>query len=90
VSQADLLFSTSECFKAGKGTSGKLQSLLPSLDAAFLSMSKDELSELVKVCVGNSIYVQKLKQLIESRDLKSDIVGFEFSTNCDFCTIKLN
>ena len=90
VSQKDLLFSTSECFKTGKATVDKLQALLPKLvDSPFPPMSKDELAGIAKICLGNSIYVQKLKQLIDAKETKTATVAFDFDTNSEFCTIKI-
>ena len=63
--------------------------LLPSLDSNYLSMSKEELNQVAKVCVGNSVYVQKMKQLVTAKDAKVDTVDFDFDSNKEFCTVKL-
>lgn len=90
VSQGDLLFSTGECFKSSKATVGKLLAMLPSLDSSYLSITKDELNQIAKVCVGNSVYVQKMKQIVSTSGEKVEGVSFDFDTNKAFCTVKLS
>lgn len=89
VSQADLLFSTAECFKSSKASTSKLLALLPSIDPNHLSMTKDELNQIAKVCVGNSVYVQKMKQVVSTKEGKVESVSFEFASNKQFCMVKL-
>ena len=90
VSQADLLFSTAECFKTSKALVGKMLALLPSLDSNYVSMTKDELNQVAKVCVGNSVYVQKMKQVVSAKDGQLKSVSFDFDINKEFCTVKLS
>ena len=90
VSQSDLLLSTAECFKSSKELVGKITALLPSLDSALLSLTKEELNQIAKVCVGNLVYVQKMKQMVAAPDGgRPRRVEFGFDSNCEFCTIKL-
>lgn len=90
VSQAELLLSTAECFKASKNTVGKLLALIPSLDSSYVSVTKDELGQIAKVCVGNSVYLQKMKQFASSKDGSPKAVAFDFDCNPEFCTVKLS
>lgn len=90
VSQGDLLFSTAECFKSSKATVGKLLAMLPSLDSSYLCITKEELNQIAKVCVGNSVYVQKMKQTVSTSGGKVEGVSFDFDTNKAFCTVKLS
>jgi len=91
VSQCDLLLSTSECFRSSKAAIGKIIAFLPSLDPAFTPMTKEELNQIAKVCVGNSVYILKMKQLVDEHDGegKAPSVDFAFDSNSEFCTIKL-
>lgn len=88
VSQNDLLFSTAECFKSSKATTGQITSLLATIDGDFFSMTKEELGQIAKVCVGNSVYVHMMKQLVE-KGSKPPSVEFDFNANNEFSTIKL-
>ena len=67
----------------------KLLASLPSLDSNYVSMTKDELNQVAKVCVGNSVYIQKLKQMSSSKDTNLEYVSFDFDVNKEFCTVKL-
>lgn len=48
--------------------------------------SPDELRALRKVCVGNGIYLHKLRQTTDAASLR---VEFDFGTHAEFCIIKL-
>jgi hypothetical protein len=53
-------------------------------------MTKEDLNQIAKVCVGNSVYLQKLRQAISSQDASwKPRALFDFDGNCEFCTIKL-
>ena len=89
ISQGDLLFSTAQCFKSSKATIGNITKLLASIDVDFFSMDKDELGQLAKVCVGNSVYVQMMKQMVEKVDSKPPKgVEFDFAASVEFSTVK--
>jgi hypothetical protein len=90
VSQSDLLVSTGECFKASKANVGKVLAALESLDVSVLSTTREDLNQMAKVCVGNSVYLQKLRQAISSQGVNWEPSAlFDFDANCEFCTIKL-
>lgn len=93
VSQDDLFFSTAECFKSSKTTIGRITAALASTDSDFFSMTHQELTQISKVCVGNSIYIAKLKQFVgqkETNDGTPPAVEFDFSTNNEFPIVKLD
>ena len=89
VPQSDLLASTSECFNVSKSMVDKLLSQLSSLDAVFISVQEADLRCLAKVCIGNSVYLQKLRQTVQSNGKASVGVSFDLDTHGEFCTIKL-
>ncbi|CAB9516473.1 Mak10 subunit, NatC N(alpha)-terminal acetyltransferase [Seminavis robusta] len=93
VSQSDLLASTGECFKSSKTSVGKALTLLSDLDISLLATTKEDLNQLAKICVGNSVYMQKLRQSIAAGEggnqSKQQKTVFEFDSNSDFCTVKL-
>jgi hypothetical protein len=90
VPQNDLLVSTSECFNVSKTTVDKLLSQALNIDPACLPMSEEELRRLAKVCIGNSVYVQKLRQKVDSSGkASSGNVSFDLETHAQFCTTKL-
>eukprot|EP00539_Tryblionella_compressa_P001162 CAMPEP_0178733116 /NCGR_PEP_ID=MMETSP0744-20121128/622_1 /TAXON_ID=913974 /ORGANISM="Nitzschia punctata, Strain CCMP561" /LENGTH=225 /DNA_ID=CAMNT_0020385275 /DNA_START=183 /DNA_END=860 /DNA_ORIENTATION=- len=88
VPQKDLLASTSECFNVSKSMIEKLLAQIPTTDPSYLPIQEDELRQLAKVCVGNSIYLQKLKQIIGEGTTKAS-VSIDVNTNKQFCTIKI-
>ena len=89
VSQQDLLTSTSECFTVSKSMIEKLLSQITTIDPNYLPVTEDELRQLVKVCVGNTIYLHKMKQVIESNGEVKASVSIDVKTNKQFCTIKI-
>jgi hypothetical protein len=90
VPQNDLLLSTSECFNTSKTIVDKLISQIPSIDKDFLPMQDGELRRLAKVCIGNSVYVQKLRQKVDNAtgEAEGDI-SVDLDTHSQFCTIKI-
>ena len=61
----------------------------PKLEAKYAFMAEAELRSLLKVCIGNSVYVQKLRQLVEAGEASSANVTFDFDSHCEFCIIKV-
>ena len=71
------------------------------IDAFYVTMSMSELRSLMKVCVGNMVYVQRLRQILEkkydSTSLSSSTsvttenakATFDFDSHCQFCIIKI-
>jgi hypothetical protein len=91
VPQNDLLVSTSECFNTSKAYVDKLIAQIPTMDIDFLPMQENELRRLAKVSIGNSIYVQKLRQKVDATTGKADgAVSFDVETHNQFCTMKIN
>ena len=91
VSQNELLASTSECFSASKSMVDKLLAQQSTIDKDYLSMQEAELRRLAKVCIGNSVYVQKLKQKVDENTGKADAtVDIDVDTHNQFCTVKIS
>jgi hypothetical protein len=84
------MVSTSECFNASKGMVDKLLSQLPNIDQAHLPMQEKELRQLAKVCIGNSVYVQKLRQKVDANGKATGDVSFDLETHNQFCTTKIS
>jgi len=61
------------------------------MDPMFAPVSETELRSLLKVCIGNAVYVQRLRQLIESgsANLPSTTVAFDFESHDQFCIFKI-
>ncbi len=89
VSQQDLVISTSECFKASKEIIDKLLVQIADIEACYRPIQEEELRELAKVCVGNSVFVQRLVQMVDATGKAKGTVSFDLSTHKRFCTIKL-
>lgn len=90
VSQKDLLLSTADCFNTSKSMVDRLLTQRHLIDANYLPIQADELHKLSKVCLGNSIYLQKLKQIIDSGENAKPSVVLDMKTHTQFCTIKIS
>ena len=42
-----------------------------------------------KICVGNSIYLQKLMQAIQRKEEAGTRIAIDMTANSEFCTIKI-
>lgn len=91
VDQGELLKSTAECFKASKGLVDTLEAQMATIDPAFVSIRGTDLRQFAKVSIGNSVYVQKLSQLVgdESRKTEGE-VSIDIDPTIQFCTIKIS
>ena len=90
VSQNDLLASTSECFNVSKAMLDKLLSQIAIIQTEFRAMQEDEIRRLAKVCIGNSVYVQKLKQAIDADGKAKGVISFDLETHNQFCITKIS
>ncbi len=89
VTQKDLLASTADAFRLSKSMIDRLLVQVPLMDPNYLPAKKEELQELNKVCLGNSIYLQKLMQIIHRKEESKARVAIDTTTNVEFCTIKI-
>lgn len=89
VTQNDLISSTGECFAASKALVDKLQIQVSNVEPYYLPIQCEELNKLAKVCVGNSVYLQKLKQQVGSKEGRNIKIDMDVDTHEGFCTIKL-
>jgi hypothetical protein len=90
VSQSDLLKSTSECFNSSKMLVDKLVSQIPTMDADYLSIQEKYLKRYAKICIGNSVYLQKLTQLVGVNGNADGGVDIDLDPPIQFCTIKIS
>jgi hypothetical protein len=102
VSQADLFKSTSDHFQSCKATAEQLLRDLPTVNPLYSLIQQDEIRGLIKVCVGNSVYLLKLQQLVSAAatttndengkpksKFDSTKVDFDFQAHAHFCIVKL-
>lgn len=89
VAQADLLSSTSDCFKKSKTMLDNISSHIGSLESKYSPLGADEIRALTKVCVGNSVFLMRLIQQAGGNRTASGKVTFDFAANSQFCTIKV-
>jgi hypothetical protein len=92
VSQGDLLKTTSDLFQSCKATAEQLLKDLPTVNPLYSLIQPDEIRGLIKVCVGNSVYLIKLQQLVAANDkskFDSTKVDFDFQAHAHFCIVKL-
>jgi len=90
VSQKDLLASTGETFRLAKTMIDQLLAQISVIDTNYLPAQEEELRKLAKVCVGNSIYLQKLINTIDGKEDSKTRVTVDTKTSIQFCTIKMD
>ena len=108
ISRTDLLKVTRECFQTAKSMVDSLSQqiqLLQSNQRTFLSVNEDRIKNYNKLCVGNSVFLMKLSQVLSVQDNKEDSnddkagkttkkkknnVTFDFADDKQFCTIKIS
>jgi hypothetical protein len=86
VDRVTLRSSASEVFRNSKAVAECLRQDLTNLNPIYAPVLEPELLKIIKVCVGNSVYLMKLDQ-IDSPSVSAD---FDFSAHPEFCTIKLS
>ena len=92
VSQQALIASAMDCFKASKTVVDKLLSDIgddDGDDSCFLPIRRAELKSLAKVCIGNSLFLQKLLRQVQSGEAAEGKVSFDFEAHPAFCIVKL-
>mmetsp|Transcript_7210 Transcript_7210/g.20923 ORF Transcript_7210/g.20923 Transcript_7210/m.20923 type:complete len:159 (-) Transcript_7210:925-1401(-) len=89
VPQSDLLTSTADSFRFSKSMIDRLLVQVPLIDPDYLPVELEELRQLTKVCIGNSIYLQRLMQMIKGNGESKARVTIDTKTNGQFCTIKI-
>ena len=91
VTPPEVISSASECFKAGKAvTDSLLSQVLDEKDHSLdLPISRSELMNLAKVCVGNSVYLHKLLQQVKGGGKATGKAVIGFDVHNTFATIKI-
>ncbi len=92
VTSEELHQSTCEWFLSCRRAVEHLHSTkLPSVDVDYAPIREIELKSLLKVCIGNNVYLLKLRQAMQDpKSLLSIRVEIETKTHDQFCTIKLS
>ena len=100
ISTFNLIQLVSEGYKACRTMIDEMIGMIidQDIDAFHVTMAMPELRSLMKVCVGNIVYVQRLLQLLEKKNgnASSAIVTtinakatFDFDSHNQFCIIKI-
>ena len=59
------------------------------LDIDYLPVHDKELNQFTKSCIGNSVYLRKLNQIIDGKGKEETSISIEVEPAIQFCTIKL-
>jgi hypothetical protein len=59
------------------------------VEPIYSAVSESELRSLIKVCIGNAVYAQKLRQVLESCGTDRATVSYDFESHDQFCIIKI-
>ena len=90
LSQEQIVTAASESFSMSKSMLDKALTHMEKLDPDYLPMPVEELRRLSKVCVGNSIYLQRLVQVSKGDGAANADVSIDTKTHKQFYTIKLS
>jgi hypothetical protein len=64
---------------------------MAAIDSDYLSIRGKDLRQFAKVSIGNSVYVQKLTQLVGEENGKAEReVSIDIDSPIQFCTIKIS
>ncbi|VEU35220.1 unnamed protein product [Pseudo-nitzschia multistriata] len=89
VSQGDLWASTADSFRLSRSIIERLLAQIPLIDPDYSAVKEEELRQLAKVCVGNSIYLQKMIQAVNGKGESMPKIKIDNKTNRQFCMIKI-
>jgi len=93
VPASDLLQTVAEGFQYCRASIEQLLEDMKKqkMDPMYAPISEQELRALLKVCIGNAVYVQRLGQLVNSggEALSSATVIFDFDAHDQFCILKI-
>lgn len=105
VQSAELLASASECFRSGKGVVDWLLDVVvaESVDDRivnkielrkdndlYISIRREEIMALAKVCVTNSLFLHKLSSAVAcGKKSESYKVALDFKTHKQYCTLSI-
>jgi hypothetical protein len=88
ISSSVLIASAAECFTASRSLLEEICNKSKHVDELYCSVSKEDATNLIKICVGNSLFLMKLSQSIARQDTDSLSASLDFLNN-QFCSIKL-
>ncbi|KAG7364505.1 acetyltransferase [Nitzschia inconspicua] len=88
LTQNNLVSASSDSFGVAKSLIDQALKHMSKLDPDFLPIQVEEVKQLSKVCVANSVYLQRLKQLTVGGKTNAKLT-LDMATHKHFCTIKL-
>eukprot|EP01083_Nonionella_stella_P017664 49466_1 len=95
VAPETLLSSASEMFKTARSVLETIngKNAQKQIKDDYSSISNEDATKLIKVCIGNSLFLHKLSQIQTGTTEKSPDshdVKFNFSSSTQFCTINIS
>lgn len=93
LAPTELWSTAAACFQDSMRAVERLIRDVSALDeaaASYASLQEPDLRALLKVCVGNNVYLLKLRSLIEAKHGAEVKLEFSFEANSQFCTVKLS
>lgn len=83
-----MLADTADLFQAAKAVAGSILQELSHVEAYYAPIQEEQVRALLKVSVGNAVYVMKLRQLYGKTETMQ--VSYDFDDHKEFCTIKIS
>lgn len=91
VTVKDLCMAATEAFKSCRQLVEALLREIGQCSLPYAPVQEQEARSLLKVCVGNSVYVLKLLQLATSEDQPDKVrVDFDYDAHKEFCILKIS
>jgi len=90
VTQEELLASAADSFKLAKNMLDKVSSNTSVINKDFCVIPESSLQGLTKICVGNSVFLMKLRQMVGKDGTASGSATFDFGNHQHFCTVRLS
>lgn len=89
ITQEHLVSSASELFQACRSTVERVLEALTHLDPIYVPISEEECRSLLKVCISNIVFVDRLRRYVSAPSEQPPKIQFDFETHDEFCIIKL-
>mmetsp|Transcript_18875 Transcript_18875/g.44104 ORF Transcript_18875/g.44104 Transcript_18875/m.44104 type:complete len:772 (-) Transcript_18875:85-2400(-) len=89
ISVEEMCQSATEVFKTCRALIESVLNDIGSVNATFAPVQEMEARSLLRVCVGNSVYLMKLNQLAAGGDTGKQVkFEFDFEAHKEFCIVK--
>ena len=90
IHQKELLETAGDMFSFTKSLIDQLLKKISFIDSDYLPAKEEDIRQLAKVCVGNSVYLRKLERIVDSKEESQARITIDTKASKQFCTIKID